>query len=299
MKILAYRIEQKGPRSLVDLMRSLSRNPIETRYTDPVTELRLEASQLRSGVLCMDFARPRGGHGPGRMSRRRAIEHIQLDDDESFAEDTGIAFNSDTNYAAIQYNHFGPRVGAIENYLAGYDLSLGGIRSPENDERAQDLCGFSFGAVLRPDSFAKLRSFGIMRELSFTLAVPGVRAADLTAGRSLTQVLEAPLPQGIETLSVSMCATNKKSSRLARNTVIGFVQDLQRLGESLQMAKVKGRTASGDPLEQIDLIEERVSAEVRINVADGRRYSRSDRWAALTRTLMEWTENNQLPEQQG
>ncbi len=295
MKILAYRVEQRGPRTLRKLVELLDQTPIEERYSDPLTNLRLEVGGVNSGILYMDFARPRGGHGPGRMSKRRALQHIQLGPDEAFGEDTGIVFNLRTNNAAVQYNHYGPRIGAIEGYLAGYDFTLGGIRKAQNDERQEDLCGVEFGAALTRNAMRKLRGFGILRELSFSIAMPGVNEDDLAAGRSLSQILDSPLPEGIEKLSITMTANATKGSHLASETVRGFVRDLHNLGNRFQKGIVKERPTIDHPMDQIDLIEDRLSATVKLTMAAGRRYAREDRWAALHSTLKRWEEGGELP----
>jgi hypothetical protein len=242
----------------------------------------------------MDFARPRGGHGPGRMSKAQALAHIALADGENFGEDTAIVFDPISNYAVTQYNHFGPRITAIENYLSSYDFSLGGIREPQNGERAEDTFGYVFGAVLKPDALARLRGIGILREISFAVAVPGARTVDLEAGRSLGDVLRAPLPEGVETISISISATATKNSHLGNAGVMGIVADLQRLGSNLHKAIVRGKPTLEDKIEEVDLIEERLSTTADLTVGAGRRYSRDDRWRALHHALDVWRREGQL-----
>jgi hypothetical protein len=131
MKIFAYRVHQRGPRSLDQIVTRLHGLALEDRYfAGPV---RLEDIGRRSGLLLMDFSRERGGHGPGRMSKRAALQNIQLGAGESFGEDTGIALDPQTGLAAVQYNHYGPRVTAIEDYLFAYD----GARSAALHSQAQ------------------------------------------------------------------------------------------------------------------------------------------------------------------
>ncbi|WP_157776548.1 DUF6731 family protein [Nitratireductor aquibiodomus] len=122
MKIHAYEAAQKGPRTLEELLRCIHRQPLENRFYLGEEGIRLEDVVERDGLWFADFVAPRGGHGPGKMKRSRPLEGIQLQEDERFGEDTGMVYDPATRYAAVQYNHFGPRIKAIENYLYAADL---------------------------------------------------------------------------------------------------------------------------------------------------------------------------------
>jgi hypothetical protein len=236
----------------------------------------------------MDFAKTRGGHGPGRMSRAQALEHIALRDGEEFGEDTGLAFDPRSGYAAMQYNHFGPRERSIEEYLYAFDLSLGGLRPLQDNEHDEDRCGFEFGAVLKRDAYARLRRFGIIHDIDFTIARLGVDREDLAAGRSLSAILNAPLPDGIDILSVTLKAEQKRSSSLGMQRARQLIEDLRRLGTNVTKARVRGKRTDEDTLQKVDLIEERISSDVALTLRSGRRYSRIDRWNALSDTLHDW-----------
>ena len=153
MKIFAYRVVQKGPRALATVIDRLHNLPIQDRFFGSGS-IRLEQKAMRDGFLLMDFAKARGGHGPGRMSRTQALQDISLRDVEEFGEDTGMAFDPRTNYVVIQYNHYGPRERSVEDYLYAFDLSLGGLRPAQNDELDEDRCGFEFGVLLKSDAYA-------------------------------------------------------------------------------------------------------------------------------------------------
>ena len=196
MKVFAYRVVQQGPRKLEAVIDRLHGCSLEDRVIAG-SDLRLEERLHRRGFLFADFARARGGHGPGRMSPTAALQEIPLRAGESFGEDTAMAYDPATGYAAIQYNHFGPRSRSIEDYLYAFDMSLGGLRTARAGERNSERCGFRFGALLKRNSYTRLKQFGIIHEIEFTIALPGVDQNDLRAGRSLGEILAAPLPQGV------------------------------------------------------------------------------------------------------
>lgn len=287
MKIFAYRILQRGPRSLDAVCNQLNAANLQDRYFGG-GPIRLEDARMHDGFYLMDFSRERSGHGPGRMSRQAPLIDIGLRAGENFGEDTAIAFDIASGFAAMQYNHVGPRTTALEDYLFAYDLTLGGQPPARQGERDEDRFGFKFGALLKDDAAARLRRMGIIHEIEFSVSVPGVRAADLAAGRSLGDVLRTPLPEGIETMSIKMTAAAGRDGALGRGGALRIVEDLQRVGHSVHQALVKGRPTRDDPIDKIDLVSERIMKKETLPLGRGRRYSRPDRWAALSRTLRDW-----------
>lgn len=244
----------------------------------------------------MDFARERGGHGPGRMGLNEALQEIPLRAGQNFGEDTGIAYDVNSGLAAIQYNHYGPRAESIEEYLYMYDLGLGGLRAAARpDEPDEERCGFTFGAFLKHDAYARLQKFGIIHEIDFTIALPGVNPGDLQAGRSLAEILRAPLPEGAETLSMHIKAAPGRGGALGRDGAFGIIDQLRRLGGDVKRGFVRGKPSPGDKrFENVDLVEERLSTEASIELGRGRRYSRDDRWNALSGQLHTWLDDGSL-----
>lgn len=281
------------PRTFESIIDRIAAMNLEDRFFGGAG-LRLEDRSRKGGLLFADFARERGGHGPGRMSRTEALQEIQLRQGQNFGEDTGMAYDPRTGYAAIQYNHFGPRSAAIENYLYAADLSFGGLRQPQRGEKDSDVCGFRLGALLKPDAYARLRDLGIIHDIEFTVALPGVDRSDLREGRSLSEILNAPLPDGTDTISMRITAAPGRNSKLARGGAMGIVDDLRRLGGEVRRAVVRGKPSQDDPYEKVDLVEERISEDHELVLGRGRRYSRQDRWGALEVTLREWLSGSEL-----
>jgi hypothetical protein len=221
VKILAFRVRQRGARSLEELVELIYAQPLERRTAGAARDIRLEKRrQARGGLLLLDFAHKRSGHGPGRASRNDPVTEFDLGAEEFFAEDTAVVYDPRSHYAAVQHNHYGPRVGTIERYLYAWDVRQGiGPAVPGVGD--QERAGFTFGAVLKPDAYARLRGLGIVRQIDFSVSVPGAREADLDEGRSLGQVLRAALPEGIETLSMTMTAQAPRNSALGQDGIWG------------------------------------------------------------------------------
>ncbi len=296
MKIYAYRVEQVGPRALDNALMRIEAALLRERQYLGEREMRLETSEERNGFWFADFAVPRTGHGPGRMSRDAPLAEIALDAGFSFGEDTGIAFDPNSGYLAVQYNHFGPRISSIEKYLLAADISFGGQPPLERGQRDEDRYGYKFGMVLRPDAYARLRQWGIFKSVDVTISAPGALAVDLQAGRSLKSVLDAPLPEGVETITLGITARPGKDSSLDERGVQGWIQDIQHLGGAVSRAVVRGKPTEDDRMDSVNLVKDRVSAEATLTLGNGLRFVRQDRWDALGRTLRQWLDEGRLPQ---
>ena len=194
MKIHAYRVEvQNGP-PMHDLLSQIAAAPFEGRLRDTTGgRIRLDEVAPADNIWLLDFVKHRDGHGPGIASASDRVSGLALRAGQTFAEETAALFDGATGYMLVQYNHYGPRFGAIEDYLAGF------VPRPNNG-----IADLRLGAVLREDAYVRLRQKPIVRSIEFAISVPGVRQADRNAGRSLGSVLNAPLPRGLGTLTMRM-----------------------------------------------------------------------------------------------
>lgn len=299
MKSYAYLLEQRGPRTLEDVVRPLHDLQLGQRSFPITGDMRLERAQFEDNWIYMDFARGRPGHGPGRMGRDLPMQGIELEEGYIFGEDTAMIYDADTRCAAVQYNHYGPRASHIYSYLGAADRSRGGLRALRAGEGDEERCGYRFASVLKPEAYARLREFEIFREFEFAISVPGARACDQEAGRSLSSILDAPLPGGIDTIQVKMKAAGPRNSDLGREGVMGYVTDLRRMGAEVKRLMVKGKATEGAPIDEIDLIEERLSGDTPIRMGRGLRYTTEDRWRALSEAMQQWRDAGHLPVQAG
>jgi hypothetical protein len=295
MKMYAFRVQQRGPRPLEQVLEAIQAMPLGQRDFLGSSGMRLETAQNIRGLWFADFAAPRRGHGPGRMGRQTPLEGIELDEGYQFAEDTGIAYDPLTRHLAIQYKHYGPRSTGIQQYLAAADLRLGGIPPAPEGTPQIDVCGFSIGAVLKPDAYARLRRWGIYKSVEIDVALPGVVPEDLGLGRSLSSVLSAPLPDGVGSIKIGMHAVPGRDGGLGNSAVHGIIEDIGRLGTAVKSAVVRGKPTDTDRMDAVNLVSDRVSHEASIDLGHGLRYVRNDRWETLEHTLRQWQADGRLP----
>jgi hypothetical protein len=284
LKIHAYRVDRQGPLQVADLIAAIDARPLSDRFFHGDGQvLRLEDSVRDGDFLLLEFAGARTGHGPGRMSRDRPMAHIDLDSDETFGEDTAVAYHVPSGYAAVQYNHYGPRATAIERYL---NAAAGALATP-------GPTAYALGVCLRGEAYQRLAQLGFIQEVDFTIAIPGILPGDADNGVSVGAALRAPLPEGVEVISMQL--RGRAGRPLGRDSVLTMVDELLRRGGDLHAARVWGKSAPGVGRKRpVDLVNDQLSADVEIRPARGHRYARPERWNGLARTLHEWLASRQL-----
>jgi len=297
MKVHAFRVVRHGPRRIEDIIQDVLNLSLEDRFfLDRYNGLRLEDADENGRFVFMDFANQRSAHGPGRMARDAPLSEFNMRRGETFGEDTAVIYDKQTDYAAIQFNFSGPRHRAVELYLSARDLMLGGLRDAADGEPVEATYGFTFGAVLKPDGYRRLRRMQVIREFEYEVAVPGIQPGDRESGRPLSDALGAPLPEGTETIRVAIKAGRAPKQLLSRDGAMQIIDRIADLPHGvLRRAVVRGRSAEDEPIEPIDLLEDRLVGEVPVTAGRGLRYSRQDRWGALQQIVGEWLESGALP----
>ncbi|THK35141.1 hypothetical protein EHS39_26120 [Ensifer sp. MPMI2T] len=295
MRVYAYRVQQRGPRALEEVLRRINDLPLADRHFLGARSMRLEIAREQNGLWFADFAAPRNGHGPGTMAVNQPMSEIALAAGALFGEDTGFVYDPHSRYLVLQYNHTGPRDSGISKYLAAADLTFGGLGPALAGVPDINRCGFSIGAVLKPDAYARLRQWGIYKSVEMEISVPGALNADLAAGRSLGSVLAAPLPDGVETITIGFTARPGNEGRLGGRGVEGVLNDLQQLGMAVKSAVVKGKPSEEDRMDSVNLVSDRVSGDANVTLGHGLRFVREDRWAALAEKLQRWADDRVLP----
>jgi hypothetical protein len=294
MKAYAYLVDQRGNMSLEEITRRIFELPLDRRGIGGDVSLRLEERSIDGDFVMLDFANRRGGHGPGLYARTRPLSAFSLREDEDFGEDTALVYHAPSRTAAVQYNHHGPKIQAIENQLTAAHMGFG-IGPSVEGVLDGDRSGVRFGAVLTQNAINRLRNVGFYRSIDFAIAVPGIREGDAAAGRAVADALRQPLPAGVETIEMTIGASTKKNSKLDANAATEFITSILAIGPAVKRAIVKAKRGVNDPVETIDLVEERVGRDILVAMGDGGRYPTRDRWAALREAWEAWREAGQLP----
>jgi hypothetical protein len=149
--------------------------------------------------------------------------------------------------------------------------------------------------VLQDGAYARLLAKQAISAVEFAVSVPGARQSDRQLGRSLSAILDAPLPGGIDTLRIIMASSARREGNLERSTAMEIVNGLRGLGADVYTLLVRARDAERGKAEEIDLLKDRLQVDVPMSLGADRRFAQRDRWDALRRQYEEWREAGVLP----
>lgn len=294
MKIHAYRVTQRGTVPLPALLEFLQQRDHEGRVATlaEATVTLEEVTRDNLGNWRMDFAKLRQ-FGPGRASLTRPIASFDLDEDESFGEETAVYYDPSLEYMVIQYNHHGPRFNAIESYL--FDRLLVYRGQHGGGDVTVNGNGFGVIPVLRPDTSARLQRMSLVKKLEFTAYVSGLSLDSHQAQPSLRQILNGPLVESAESITVCLNAGRSRASSLSLARARELIGELLGMREDISQLRIEGRDDEDAPREPLDLLEARLQADIPVPRGTDHRYGRAERWAALKQAFDVWRGDGKLP----
>jgi hypothetical protein len=284
MKIHAYRVQQAGPISLTQVLAHIHALPLDQRLVETTgVPTRVEEAVPGTDSWAVDFAAIRH-EGPGRAAIDSPIEDFDLEEEEGFGHETALYFDAATQFATLQYNHYGPRVARIQNYLYTFARRLAG------DGLDITQYGFGFTPVLKADASDRLNHMGIVKNIEISFYVPGVMAQPNAERQSLNSFLDNPLVGSADRIRLQISAGRARATSLAANHVRQIVSDLMGARDDVDALNITAQETEDSPKEAIDFIEARLEADIPV-ARVGRRYGRSERWAALRQAYDTWNTN--------
>ncbi len=276
MRIYAYKVALRDEWTypLDRAFRFASDKPLEQRLRQLSTsQTRLEEIDVQGGRVYANFVLFRSGSGPALVSSSTHLSEIDIQDDQYFGEDTACLFDAKSGYILVQYNHHGPRVSAIQEYLSFV----------ENEQPHF----YVFAPKLSPSSEEKIRSLSLVSRVEVSFAVPSLNNHRNMRGLSLGEAIDVAGANGAETLSLVM----GNRSGLALSTIKDLLVRLHGMasgGEGIRKLALTAQVDDESPRETIDLIADRLSQKVIVPLGPGRRYSVRDRWSMMTEVLDSW-----------
>ena len=282
-KIHLYKLfTGRDSRNLVDVIRETVGIDLEDRTRRlPRQPYRLEDAvrpTRNAPFWLIDFAKLRFDGGPGKASKATPVESFELDGGFGFAEETAMLYHAETDYVVMQYNHYGPRAGSIEEYLSTVDLTQ------VND--------FGLRLQLNPDAQARLDRKTIFTRLKIRVAPAKLSAAFRRNNMALVSSLEASstlVAGDIVTVEVALERDGQhRSLNLGRH-----IRSLLRMAndevEAVDSLVITGKDGVEDRLDAVDLISERLEHVIKqLPLDGGLRYPRDARYAALIRAFNGW-----------
>lgn len=286
MRIHAYKVSKIGQTSLSDVLKYICAVPLSGRLRAIGTSsIRLEEASESGNFWSVDFGCIKHD-GPGRASIDGPISDFDLEESEGFGHETALYFDKRSDYATLQYNHFGPRISSIQGYLSQ-------IAREATQAADGGLEGLVFSPVMKAQAADRLSHIGIVKNIQVSVHVPGALASSENNGRSLGQLLRNPLVGSAETLSMRLSVNSARGRSLSIEHVKELVGDLLGHRDDVQKLEIVAKENDEAPREPIDLLEARLEAYMPLE-RTGRRFARETRLSALRQCFSAWVSNGQF-----
>lgn len=289
MKVHAFRVASKeGSTPLEDILQNILNvaaprdririiNTVEVR-AETITQ---QAIAGRAPVWLLDCVRIRTDHGPGRVGRDSEMEGFEFTADEGFGHETAALFDPTNHHLLVQYNHTGVRANTIADYLSAF---IGGGTS--------NL--YSLIPKCDPGVEERLTRKGITRRLKFTVDISKMSAQDRERGIAVSEALDFGRNLDGDKIKLEICASGDRGRSLGERA-LQVLEGLKSMAgqnpDVVTKLEVAGKEDKDDALEVLDLIRHRLAREF-TDLKTGRdlRYSRADRFNALLRAHVGWTD---------
>lgn len=282
MKVFLYRVELSD-RSIPfeNAIREIHATALQRRNILLNGEtIRMEHYALHRDLTFCDFVKLRFNHGPGRAGMNNPITGFDLAADEGFGEETAMVYDPLTQYAAIQYNHYGPRPKAIEDYLNTLpNLGLYCRFLPRYDEDLQ----------------RRLGEVRIYRKLDIALATRFLNAQDHAEGLPLQRAIELSQEVGADMVEVTLSVTRGRARQLIHRNIRNILDWVSRrqaiLGEEDRLVDkciLTARRNEEDASEVLDLLAQRLMLDPEVIAGGDRRYPRQNRYNAVEHSFRHW-----------
>lgn len=280
MKVYAYKVvPREDSRPLDDLLGDIEDVELSDRLRHIKTvELRLDELTKRQGCWLMDFVRARYA-GPGKMSENDPVSGFDFQQGERFGEETAALYDPRSGYLLVQYNHFGVRAGAIQEYFTQINHDEVNVYElvPKYDAETE----------------RKLRRKTIFRKLDFKIVPARMTRQDRHRGEALSDVINLGHQYDANNITVTVSASRENLRGLNMETVRNSINSLKRYmkldEEAIKSLKITGKDNIDDETEVLDLIAQRLFLEYNdLRLGPDLRIPLEDRWGALQRARRAW-----------
>lgn len=270
---LASLIDSIDEDGLADRMRGVGSADMRL---DLILKKRDKADGTRLWYL--DFTRFRNTHGPGKVTADDPVEDVPMEPGEHFGEEAAALFLPDYNYVLIQYNHFGVRPKAMEQYFSNY--------------MADETNIYTFSVALDPDAQQRFQRQTQIKKFEIGVDLTQLTDADRRAGNSLRDMALAAADMEGVTMNITVSVGRERQRGLAPN-VKNAIRDFLRGNDAITSATVTGRETPDSNIEPVDLLEQKLIHFDGIEPNESWRLPQIDRFKVLRRAYSKWKERIQ------
>lgn len=286
MTVHLYDVRRHSSPPIDQIFNSIMNQPLHQRMRKIAnTDIRLEECLSPHSAVnstpywLMDFTNIRLKNGPGKANLLAPMTGFNIGPNEGFGEETAVLYDAQYRVLIIQYNHHGPRASSICSYFNSFDPS----------------CTHDYSLTIRVDNNTATKFNGkrILKKVTIQITPPKISAQMRNGGTSLSKALQISDELDAESIELTISAGRSSGSRLNLDKTKRFIDNVkQQLGVKGAVGRlsVTGQTMQGTPVESIDLLEEKIEAEIdNLTLGSDLRYTRDSRWNALIRARNGWS----------
>lgn len=281
MKVHAFGVIPIDNRQPLDiLLAEISALPLELRIRRVGgADYRIEHIELRAdGCWYVDFGRFRTTHGPGAASKATPIRGIDFQIDEVFCEETALLYDPISKHVIIQYNHFGARVGAMQDFF--------------NSFMGADVYIYDFRPKYDDDVERRFQTRHAIRRLTFAIDPRLFNENDRQAGTALAQAIDIGNQSNGSKLELTLSVGRERNlslSKMIDRTAIALKLKAEENPDSVSRLEVGILQNLDAKMEVVDLIAQRLFRSFdNIRVGADLRFPREDRYQALKSAYNGW-----------
>ncbi|WP_323054986.1 DUF6731 family protein [Dechloromonas sp. A34] len=286
MHVHLYKVSRSETLPLLEtVIQNVAGVPLEQRLRQVTTRpIRMDDPMAPDdkfkGVWRLSFLKFRS-EGPGRASPSTVAESIPLAEGESFSEDTAAIFDPESKALVVQYNHYGPRASAIEDYFTVWT----GVQQAK----------YSFLLQINQAAQARLRNKKLFTRLNFRVAPDRISEHWKNANVSLADALKCTADIGEGdwiSVEISMDRRDHNRSLDIFDKIQAFVGLADEPRDVVSHLEISGRDDIGEAVDPVNLINERVQKSYRdLPLDEGRRIPMEVRWNCLYDAYSTWKQS--------
>ncbi len=267
-----------GSQSLEDVLKLIqSETLLKRNRVIKSATIRIEDIKFSNGAWYMDFIKIRKTHGPGKGSETKPVQGFTFTGDETFCEETALMFIPATNHLLVQYNHYGVRFAAIEEYFSQYNKAVNNV--------------YELTAKYDDDTERQFEARKSIRKLELAIDPRQLTASDKKAGTALTDAIGIGDKSDAASVALTISAGTSKKSKLTK-FIDKTVTHLKKLATTKPdaVSKINASVVTlDDKVLVLDLIAHRLKTTVGgVPLGLDRRWSVADRYHALDKVKLQW-----------
>ncbi|QTN03157.1 hypothetical protein GTN27_08225 [Ochrobactrum sp. EEELCW01] len=286
MHIYAFKVEGVAGNAttttfseVVDYIVSL---PLKKRFS---LGIRLETAKTVGPDKELHFLKLRETALPGKATLLKPAQSLGLQPDEALSEETAGILRQNSSTLILQGNHYGPRKGSIEAYMAHFAplaaASLGRTGPGANE-------GFLITHIVNQAVQAELNRKTIFKSIDVTLSNPPASQVLHAAGTSLGEILDMGVTGGSKSATIKLSAGRKKDDTIVPKVAKRIITKLMGTGYDVESLKVKAKDNSGAETEILDLLNAVVRTKIDVAPGPDRELPRGMRIKALREAMAAW-----------